>query len=282
MRSGQLHGRNHEEIGLVAAIAEGPAAITLSRGGAPKTYSYLDPNEDSVVFACGPAGLLVAVADGHHGNGASDLVLTHLLEHFAPAWVEDPAELGDDAACETTRDAIEVLDAAILEQSARAKHPIGRTTLAMVLVRARERRLVCTSVGDSLILRVRVSDAATESLPRTPPPAGTAHTWFLGSEPWPARPLRQRVACQCLALDDTRAIAVATDGLSEEGIGVVDPQAAVGEAVAAACDEPADLRALAACKGITATALRSHRHHRSGDNLAAAVLWLDGPAPPAR
>ena len=48
MRTATLIGRDHHVIGALAAVAEGPAAITLSRGGARKTYEHTEPNEDAI------------------------------------------------------------------------------------------------------------------------------------------------------------------------------------------------------------------------------------------
>ena len=47
MRSALLRGREHGLLGAVDAIAEGNAAIALSRGGAAKRYAYREPNEDA-------------------------------------------------------------------------------------------------------------------------------------------------------------------------------------------------------------------------------------------
>ena len=47
MRHGLLLGRDHTEIGAIAAESEGALAVALSRGGARKLYSHHDPNEDA-------------------------------------------------------------------------------------------------------------------------------------------------------------------------------------------------------------------------------------------
>ena len=60
MRSARLLGRDQSALGAVAAIAEGRAAITLSLGGALKTYHHTDPNEDAACFALGAGGMLAA------------------------------------------------------------------------------------------------------------------------------------------------------------------------------------------------------------------------------
>ena len=86
MRSALLRGRDHTRLGITAAVAEGRAAIALSRGGAPKSYRYRDPNEDVALFAEGEGGILLAVADGHGGCDAAETAVEKLLASFAPAW----------------------------------------------------------------------------------------------------------------------------------------------------------------------------------------------------
>ena len=86
MRSALLRGRDHTRLGITAAVAEGRAAIAISRGGAPKAYRYRDPNEDAALFAQGEGGILLAVADGHGGCDAAEIVADKLLASFAPEW----------------------------------------------------------------------------------------------------------------------------------------------------------------------------------------------------
>ena len=64
MRTALLRGREHVELGAVAAVAEAGVAIALSRGGAAKRYPHSDPNEDAAGFATADAGVCAAVADG--------------------------------------------------------------------------------------------------------------------------------------------------------------------------------------------------------------------------
>ena len=86
MRSALLRGRDHTRIGITAAVAEGRAAIAISRGGAAKAYRYRDPNEDTALFAQGEGGVLLAVADGHGGCQAAEVVTDKLLASFASEW----------------------------------------------------------------------------------------------------------------------------------------------------------------------------------------------------
>ena len=88
MRSALLRGRDHIQLGVTAAVAEGRAAIAISRGGAAKVYRYRDPNEDTALFARGEGGILLAVADGHGGCDAAEMALGKLLASFAPGWTD--------------------------------------------------------------------------------------------------------------------------------------------------------------------------------------------------
>jgi serine/threonine protein phosphatase PrpC len=75
-------------------------------------------------------------------------------------------------------------------------------------------------------------------------------------------------------LDDVRAIVLATDGLSEVGIGLADPAAAVAEIVAGAASRAADLRPLETAREVVEAALAAHRENQAGDNAAAGVVWF--------
>ena len=78
-----------------------------------------------------------------------------------------------------------------------------------------------------------------------------------------------------IPLEGVRAIVLATDGLSEQGIGVADPGAAVAEALHQAEATAPELRAACAARRVAERALASHREQRSGDNLACAVVWIE-------
>jgi hypothetical protein len=71
-----------------------------------------------------------------------------------------------------------------------------------------------------------------------------------------------------------RAIVLATDGLSERGIGVPDPLDAAARAVAQAAAQPGDQRPLYAARGLTELAIAAHERQQAGDNIATAVCWL--------
>jgi hypothetical protein len=66
-----------------------------------------------------------------------------------------------------------------------------------------------------------------------------------------------------------------SDGLSERQIGVENPAAVVLERVRTAGKAVPDLRPLEASRGIVEAALAAHRKNASGDNVCAAVVWLE-------
>jgi serine/threonine protein phosphatase PrpC len=263
MPSGVLRGRDHTGGGRIAAIAEGHAAVALSPGGAPKVYAHKDPNEDGAAFARGDGGYLLVVADAHGGHEAAEIAVDLMIEHFAPAWT---APSGPPLPWpELARGAVGQAHAAILDHAARGGNLESRTTLSFALVRPREDRLAWASVGDSHVFRV--DDAGTAEL--TPPGREPVH--FLGSPSHTLETLEIRTDSQ--ALGATRALVLATDGLSERGIGLDDPHEAVSAAVAHAELAKTELRALVAARHLLEQALAAHRRHRSGDNVATALYW---------
>jgi hypothetical protein len=74
-------------------------------------------------------------------------------------------------------------------------------------------------------------------------------------------------------LSGTHAVVLVTDGLSERGIGVAEPEKAVAECAEAAARGKPDLQPLAVARGLVERALAEHRRNRSGDNVATAVAW---------
>ncbi len=265
MRSGVLRGREHTKLGAVAALAEGRCAIALSRGGFAKGYRYRDANEDAAAFALGPAGALVAVADGHGGCEAAELALTKLFEGFGEAWT-GPGALASRWA-QTAGDAIAEIHAEIVERGTTGGNPEARTTLALALARPGEDLLAFAAVGDS---HVFVADAATAF----DLVAAEGTPTYLGSPSLEPGDLRARAVIDARPLADARAVALATDGLSEHGIGVAAPELAVIEALARAERSRPDVWPLETARSLVECALASHRRNRSGDNVAAAVLIL--------
>jgi serine/threonine protein phosphatase PrpC len=264
MRSALLRGREHTKLGAIAVLAEGRCAIALSRGGFAKGYRHRDANEDAAAFALGPQGVLLAVADGHGGCEAAELALTRLLEDFAEAWTA--AGPLAERWREVAGVAIARIQAELIARGTRGGNPEARTTLALALARPGEDLLAFAAVGDSHVFLA--SAARAEDL------AGGEAPVYLGSPSLEPGELRARAAIDAVALAGARAVALATDGLSERGIGVAAPELAVLEAVERAARARPELRPLETARSLVESALASHRRQRSGDNVAAAVLSL--------
>ncbi len=252
-------------MGAIAAIGEDACAIALSRGGAPKPYSHKDPNEDVSGFVRGEAGVLLAVADGHSGCEAAEIALTGLLAGAGQEWTrhEAPAHewssLGADAIC--------AAHAAILASVARGGNEASRTTLALALVRPGDDLLAWAAIGDSHVFGAQTA-AALELAAAT----RTTTTW-LGSPSLSDEALRERISTGRGTLSKTRAVVLATDGISERGIGFEAPDAAVLAATAKAAESEPELRSLATARGLVEQTLEAQRRNRAGDNVAAAVYW---------
>ena len=88
-------------------------------------------------------------------------------------------------------------------------------------------------------------------------------------------PVRAHARLGTESLTGVRALVLATDGISEAGIGVDDPAASAAAAVrAGAGAEDPELRALETVRALLETGLDAHRQQKAGDNLAIAVGWL--------
>ena len=155
MRSVFLCGRNHHRIGDLELVSEGRCAVSISRGGARKTYSYTDPNEDAVAFALGPGGELAIAADGHHGELGSEAAIRRILETVAEPWTAERPPVGHR---EHWRDqglgALMDANRAVLEIAATYELPPAPTTFTLALVRPDEDLFLYLSVGDSHVFAV--------------------------------------------------------------------------------------------------------------------------------
>jgi hypothetical protein len=261
-----LRGRDHAALGAVAAVALGPLAITLSRGGAEKTYEYVDPNEDAACFAQGKRGALVAVADGHRGCEAAERALAELLAAHAPAWT-GAAEFPADRWPAAARDALWQLHQALLR--AAGELPGARTTLALALARFAEARLFWVSLGDSHVFRVRAGGAHDLAAAGRACPFGA----FLGGAALDRAGLDQHAVAGDLPAAGTLALVVASDGVSAEQVGLEDPAGGLAQcAEQAGRAEPA-LRPLELARGLTELANATHLRRASGDNVAVGALW---------
>ena len=262
-----LSGRDHIVVGAFETRSSEDCAVAISAGGAAKIYPHTEPNEDAALFTHGPGGSLVAVADGHHGARGSLTALEGLARQTH--WTAMDSGLDSPTAWE--QNLLEVLvegNAAMLSLAESIDAPPSPTTLAVAIVRPGEDLIVHAVIGDShlfLAHATAVIDLGWRSL------RGGNKTFFLGSRRETQNSLASRAAIGCHTLAGARAVVLATDGLSEEGIGVADPALAVASGVrhAEAGDDETAARRIA--QEILDTALAAQRENESGDNIAVAV-----------
>lgn len=267
MRLALLRGREHVELGAIDVVAEGCAAIAISLGGARKRYAHVDPNEDAALLAIGEGGVLVAVADGHHGFEAAEVALEYLATHPAPHWTE-PGVLRADSWRRQASAVLEDANRAIRAERAHLEDG-PCTTLVFALVLPAEGALLYAGIGDSHLFRVGEDGAVRDLTARR-----DGKPCFLGQTDADAQTLAERGAIGSASLAGARALVLATDGLSERGIGVDDPESAVREAVEEAALAPLERRPLTAARALLERACGAHRRRVSGDNAACAVVWL--------
>lgn len=221
-----LYGDDHPELDDVATaeLADG-AAITLSRGRYHKVDDHPDANEDGVVAAVGPAGWLLAVADGHHGFDAARAALRTVADGAESLLAHDPKPDGVRQLCDA------VMDAAA-KAAERAVGPRQGSDAAFSLVVVAGSRLLVANYGDTAVARLRGSRAKVLTEPQPflrlafepPPPrrvrlragdrvvaASDGITDFLGRE-WPTR-MAQLTESAADPLQAVRALpAAAMDG----------------------------------------------------------------------
>lgn len=264
MSEALLRGREHTALRAVELIAEGRVAIALSIGGAPKRYDHTDPNEDAAAFVRGSSGDVLAVADAHYGFEAAEVLLENLLSTPAVHW----AEGGSAPEVSWRRHAIAALCDANTEilRERRDDASASATTLSLAVIRPDTGWLLYACVGDSHLFAV-AGGTATEVAP------SEQRRGFLGDREETPETLETLCRIGALPLEDIDNVVLATDGLSERGIGVTDPAAAVASAVAASADADVALRPSVLARTVTETALDSHAERKAGDNIAVAC-WV--------
>lgn len=272
MQTAFLRGRDHQGVGGLELAGVGPAAIALSRGGASKTYSYTDPNEDCVAFAIGDGGQLIIAADGHHGALGSEAAVQTILDAFAADWTAAKAPVEGQAAWRARGvDALLRANRAVLEIAGRNQLPPAPTTFVLALLRPDDDLLLHLSVGDSHLFAIDRGEAI-ELGGRNP---DWKFTPFLGYEEARRELMEEYSVIGFRSLHELRAVVLATDGLSEPGIGVADAAGAVyGSVAQVELDEPHDRRAVETCRGVVEIALRAHRRQKAGDNMGCCVVWV--------
>ncbi len=266
MSLGVLLGRDHVELGRIAAIAEGSVAIALSRGGAAKNYHYREPNEDAVGFRCGPGGSVLVAADGHGGTEAAELAVEQVLETLGRSWIgsSTPGDGWDSVA----RGLVDEIHTAVLASVAAGGNAAARSTLACCVIRPEQGQFYWASIGDSHVFRAALNEVIELT------GDDEQATFYLGSPHHPEDAIRAHVRAGQASLADTHAMILSTDGLSEQGIGVDLPEAAVLAAVDRAMRLDAELSPLETARHLVEIALEAHRRHKAGDNMATAVHWL--------
>jgi serine/threonine protein phosphatase PrpC len=273
-----LLGPDHPQLrdlavgGLPAAPADGTLrsvctlGAALSAGWMPKVVPAAEPNEDGVLVALGPAGALLAVADGHNGSAASAAALRALADRV-PDLLGAPGPPGRagaplDGAGRAAAFAAAAQAAATVPSGARASAAAGlpgrpappaRTALSLAVVTTRE--IFAVGFGDSIVGVVRYGRLRTVGHPSE----------FLGpglaADPLPGHPVTR------LRRWPGDALLLTTDGVPDF-LGRAFP--AVAAEVTRA--EPGRAAAAAARELVS----RSGRAG-AGDNLAAAVLLDAGP-----
>lgn len=221
-----LYGDDHAEFDDVAtAELGGGAAITLSRGRYRKVDDHPDPNEDGVVAAVGPAGWLLAVADGHHGFDVARAALRTVADGAESLLAHSPKPGEVRQLCDA------VMDAAATA-SEHAVGPRQSSDAALTLVVVAGSRLLVANYGDTAVARLRGSRAKVLTEPQPflrlafepPPPrrvrlragdrvvaASDGVTDFLGRD-WPTR-MAELTASATHPLQAVRALpAAAMDG----------------------------------------------------------------------
>jgi hypothetical protein len=261
VRSVALFGRSLQELGEVGEQSDDGVGVALTRGGAAKPYAHTDPNEDAALAARGAHGVLVAVADGHWGTRSAEIAIETLRDRFVTDWLDGP-DRSSDRWYQDVLHAIAAVNDAML--AAQTEDVRSRTTLALAFSREGERLLVAASIGDSHLF-VATPDAVREMLPRS------KKFGVLGHERCTVSQLERFTRFDVRPLDSIECLVGVTDGLSETGIGVEDPEAAVRAAVDAARVSAAQRPGVA--RSIVDAAIAAHVANEAGDNVAAAVAW---------
>lgn len=145
-----LWGEDHPDLDRVAdAQLDDRAAVALSRGRYPKDYGHVDPNEDAVLAACGPAGWLLAVADGHFGFDAARAAL-RVVAARAAAMLD-----GSAAPAKALEDASRAAREAVADAVAGLERPRRDSATALTLALITDGHLHVTTYGDTVCVRGR-------------------------------------------------------------------------------------------------------------------------------
>jgi hypothetical protein len=170
-------------------------------------------------------------------------------------------------------DALLAANQSILEIAGRNQLPPAPTTFVVALLRPADDLLLSLSVGNSHVFAI--DDGRAVDLGGRDPE--WKFTPFLGYEQAKRETLEKYSVIQTRGIEGLRAVVLATDGLSEPGIGVADPAHTVYSTVSRVAEgQPSELRAVTTCRSVVETAMHAHRRQKSGDNMGCSVVWV-GP-----
>lgn len=261
-----LLGRDAQELRQVHVVQGLGGAAALSRGGARKCYGTATGNEDAAVFAEGPRGVVLSVADAHAGPQASEWALAWLAEHWVQQWMTY------GASAETwnveAMDLLHAVNEYLVQQN--IKHSTNsRTTLAVAILDAVCGVVLAASAGDSHVYLVGASQASAIAR------GSGAGTFFLGQAPASRSAIAGVCAARVVCVAAERVLVLATDGLSTEGIGLSDPAAViVGIVAGTVAPDPARWAGTVA-DALATRGCQSQAANESEDDIAVAVgrLW---------
>jgi serine/threonine protein phosphatase PrpC len=234
MRAISLLGRHWPELGPLALVElDDGGALALSRGAQPKSYAHTDPNEDAALMVRLPAGVLLAVADGHNGLEAAELAIVR-------------AQAGADFLLAATGADFRVRICELLDD-VRARLTRGsRSRATLVLAALHADRVELASFGDAYAFR---SGSPTPLIPPNAILVGSDHS------PRDIEPARWYRSCERAPGE---RVALVSDGVINF---MPDPSEIPGLLAAATGD-------LACVRTIALAALRGG----AGDNVAVAAF----------
>jgi hypothetical protein len=259
-------------------ISENGASIGLSRGGAAKTYDYVDPNEYTALFASGEGGLCLAVADGHRGFDGAEAAIFNVEEYHAATWTQS-ASISAKQWRALALNCFVHVNAAIFCHEARAQKELFRTTLALAVIRPEDGLLHFASMGDSHVYRITRESCADLVWEKS----ATGAVYYLGGAKETHASIAEHCVIGSLPLADTLGVVAATDGISECGIGLSQVEATLSSVICRIQEEsrsvsPSSERegdpALRATREIFKETMEAHDQNKAGDNLALALGFV--------
>ena len=167
------------------------------------------------------------------------------------------------------------LNEAVRRAASRAQTPGSCTTLSVAVVRPGEGLLLYASIGDSHLFQANGTTAIDHGARSSSQVRRELGSYFLGWGDETETSLADKCRVGTDTLASTRAIVLATDGISERNIGHPDAGAAVAQSVLEVSSAPAELRPLRLARAVVESALEAHGRNRAGDNVAVASYWLE-------